>query len=408
MIWIVGPVFKDYTAYLADHQIEYGVFTDRGRSSTIPTGIPTIPLDFSSPEALITSYEAAKPDQVSGLLVAGYENYVLPAAILADHLGLPGPQIDAARAATNKYDMRQRFQAYDPTITPQFTEVETWEEAEAFATRYGYPVMLKPTNLMKSLLITKNTTAGELRRNFEQTQHLLPDLYRKYNIHETPRIIIEEFMQGSMHTVAGFVDAQGMAFLVEHIADCTTAQERGVNDSYLYSRQLPTKLSVEQQKAVLQVAAKGVAALNLTSSALHIEIMYTTTGPKIIEIGARIGGYRPRMYAASYGLDLLAQQLAIATAQTPRLDGPFKGYCAVFELFADRSGTFAAITTKDQKTTELSVFSYASIKVKPGDKTGPARDGYKAAAVIIVASPDEPTFRHQCSVVDNLVIQLAN
>ena len=104
----------------------------------------------------------------------------------------------------------------------------------------------------------------------------------------------------------------------------------------------PTRLSVSEQEVIYKTAISGMKALGLRSTPAHIEIILTNNGPKIIEIGARIGGYRARMYEYSLGIDLY--QAAISTAQNKPLDliPKLQQASTVIELFPETCGSFVA------------------------------------------------------------------
>jgi phosphoribosylamine-glycine ligase len=385
MLWITGKAFREFRTYLELHQISYGVFWD---STLQPpksyASVPLIPLDFAHLNQSLKNLDNKQGSDITAVVVSGYENYVVPAAQIARHFNLPSMDMEVARAATDKLLMRQRFAAKAPQLTPDFSEVQSWEDVESFMTAHTYPVMLKPASLMKSLLITKNNSLEELQENYRQTVKAIDGIYHKYGVRQKPRIIIEEFLEGTMHTVAGFVNRAGQIALVPAIVDCRTAEELKLADSFIYSRHLPTRLPAEAQAAILAAAQEGVTALGVAHCPVHVEIMLTKHGPKIIEIGARIGGYRARMYEAALGMDLYAASIAVATDQVPDLATTTAGSCAVIELFPEHEGSFQHVTAS-QQLKELLSLKYFGIKAKPGQVIGKASQGYKAAAIIILA-----------------------
>lgn len=403
MLWIVGKVFSDFSDYLDEHHIDYGVFADVRKPVRVPDNHPVVQLDMSAEDSLLSSLQSLpeKPE-VTAIMTAGYEQYVLPAAWLSQYFDVPGPTPDAARAATNKTLMREAFAAKYPEITPASHPVSSWQDVEDFVASHPFPVMLKPSNLMKSLFVTQNNDMAELRANFDTMTHELPKLQQSIGLAEPPTILIEEFMSGSMHTVAGFVDAQGEVHFLSGIADCLTAQNIGVSDNYLFSRMLPTSLSAEQRQAMLDVARKGVEALGLTSSPLHIELILTPSGAKIIEIGARIGGYRSRMYAFAEGVDMYRASIDIAEGQVPNLDQTTAKACAFIELFPATVGKLSAVRNAEQLA-DLPSLITATPKRKPGDVVGPAKQGYRAVEVFMLGHKDPAVVQKDIEFIKNNV-----
>lgn len=341
---------------------------------------------------------------ISGV-VCTYENYILAKAKIGEQFNLPAISIQSAQIATDKYLMRQAFLDKDPSITPNFKLITSVDEAVVFAENNGYPVMIKPTNLVKSLLVLKCADKQSVIKNFQYALESIGQLYKKYSIYgRQPQLIIEGFIVGQSCSVAAFVDSSGIPHFCEGVAKIVNAQEIGVNDNYLYSRQLPADLDDELTANIFNVAQKGIEAMGMRSCPAHVELIYNGSKAKLIEIGARIGGYRPRMYDISYGLDLIEQEVKLAIGEQPQLDGKFKSYCTVYELFPDHEGPFAEICGEDN----TEAYEYYAIKAKPGQIVGPAKNGYKATVIIIVADKNKQRFDSICSTVDKLSVKLAS
>lgn len=379
-----------------------GLLLDASQALKQPHAFDVVlPLEFNNITGELQKLDAVK-ESIAGLLCT-YENYVTAKAMLTNYLKLPGSSIDSARMATDKYLMRQAFMKADPRITPRFQQVTTQEELLAFAATTTYPFILKPTNLVKSLLVLRCNNETELLNNFAYAQKTIHHLYEKYSIYDrSPQLIVEEFIQGKSCSIAAFVDDTGTPHFCNSIVSITTAAEHGADDNYLYGRILPAAVAETLSKRLFEVAETGVRALKMRSSPAHIELMYNEDEVKIVEIGARIGGYRPRMYRHSYDIDLIAQEVTLALGEVPHLEGDFKAYSAVFELFPEATGKFKALRgIKDERA-----YTYLSIKPKPGQLIGPAKHGYKAAAIITIVHKDKATFEDLCRSVDAVEVEV--
>ena len=213
-------------------------------------------------------------------------------------------------------------------------------------------------------------------------------------------------MQGSMHTVAGFVDAAGSVGLLDEIADCTTAQDIGKADNYLFARSLPSRLSPEVVADIKAVTRKGVVALGLEDTPIHAELMLTKTGPKIIEIGARMGGYRPRMYGLSTGIDMYQAAIDTALGNIPILQPTHTKACTVLEIFSEEMAPFGAVPQLDEIQNLLSC-QYVRVQAKPGNLTGRAADGFRAPLVVLLAHDEVAQVERDMQwILEHVVIQL--
>lgn len=291
----------------------------------------------------------------------------------------------------------------DIHITPGFGLISSEEQALELARRLGYPLILKPTNLVKSLLVLRCDDQSQLIRNFKSAKEKIGQLYEKHRVYDhQPLLIAEQYVKGGTCSIAAFVDSRGQPQFCDGIVSLTNAQDIGIDDNYVYRRQLPAQFDKDLRARLFEAARKGISALDMSSTPAHVELIHNDHETKLIEIGARIGGYRPRMYAMSYDIDLIAQEFKLALGQMPQLEGNLKENCAVYEIFPDQEGLFGGI----EEPGGISEFSYYSIKAKAGSTVGPAKNGYKAAAIVIVANPDNRKFKEICKKAEQLKVKI--
>jgi biotin carboxylase len=360
-----------------------------------------IEVDFTSEKTLLNGLSGHNL-QADGLICT-YENYILAKAQIAKALKLPSQSVNSAEMSTDKYLMRRAFLKAEPSITPGFALVTSKDQALKAAGRLNYPLLIKPANLVKSLLVIRCDNEEELIKNFAFAQNEVSALYKRYKVYgREPRLVIEEFVRGKTCSIAAFVDKDGQPHFCEGIVSLVNAQDLNIADNYIYGRFLPGIFDEQLRSRLFEVARQGIKALEMTSTPAHVEIIYNEDEVKLIEIGARIGGYRPRMYAMSYGLDLLAEEVRLAVGEIPDLAGQLQANCAVFELFPETEGKFKSIAG----SIDQSQLAYYSIKGKPGKLIGPAKKGYKAAAIIIVSNRDEGVFSKICDAVNSLKVEV--
>lgn len=359
-------------------------------------GAEWICADFSSKKALLQQVNTL-PSPIVAVMTA-YENYVLSCAWINEYLGLPGMSEAAAMRCTDKYLMRRAFAATGNPISPDFAQVGSEAGIRKFAATHAFPLILKPTNLTKSLLVTKSSTLVELLANYRHTAKLLKKIYGQFAPDRLPKLIIEEYLEGTMHSVAGFAGHDGTTHILAPVVDVERAQDAGFDDNFLYARHVPSRLSKPDQERVRQCAQVGMQALDMRSSPAHVEIILTAKGPRIVEIGARNGGYRQRMYSMACGVDLLAATIDVACGATPNLRPTKDDCCAVLEFFPRTSGAFAHIQGAEM-IASLASCVYFSVKATVGTTVGKAADGYKACAMVILHNKNKAQFTRDLAVV---------
>lgn len=398
---IVGKNFSNLRDKILERGDEYVLLQDK-----LATKFPNRSLkrrvvaDFSSKEKLLEISEQLR-GKVDGL-VCMYENYILPAAWLAKHLGLPGLPVASAEACTDKYLMRQLFANAPEKISPDYNEVSSEQDLRAFAENHDFPLILKPANLAKSLLITKCHDLQELLSVYRNTLGKIDVVYNKYAPHRAPKLIVEEFMEGSVHSVDAFISSQGQPYILEEIVDYQTGFDIGYDDNFHYSRIIPSKLKTSDQQQLLHVAKIGVEALGMKNCPAHIEIIMTTNGPRIVEIGARNGGYRERMHGLANGIDMLDNTLRLALGQPPHIKATCHDSCAVLELFPRTPGRFIELKNETELQ-KLASLTYLSVKAQQDNHIGKSADGYKAAAVIILHNANTEQFYKDLAFVNDNV-----
>lgn len=400
-ILIVGQKFSSLTNYLLDNGHEYTFFQDENKTKFPNKKFKRRVLaDFSTRESVLASLNKVKRP-IDGV-ISVYENYVLPAAWIAEHLGIAGIPVRSAEACTDKTLMRKLFAQAPEQISPAFREVTTKLELLEFAHSHSFPLILKPANLSKSLLVTRNDTEEELIRNYDKALNLLGSTYKKYAPNRTPKLIIEEFLEGSIHSVDAFVDHHGTPHILNQIVDYRTGYDIGYDDNFHYSRLLPSALSTVDQYALRHCAEVGIRSLGMKSSPAHVEIIMTKNGPRIVEIGARNGGYRERMHWLANGIDIIGAAVDLTIGHVPTLKAERNEPCAVLELFPKQPGRFDGIHNIDSLKS-LKSLEYLSVKPKAGDSIGKSSDGYKMSLIIILHNSDEAAFAADLTFVDQHV-----
>lgn len=404
-IYFVGKPYPFKEARDAIKQMGFnaGVLLDKSVKLKFPDRYDSIiQLDFSTPQTMLE--DLSKHHIEAAGLVCAYEGYVVAKSYIAEKLWLPSIGIDQAKTCTDKLLMRQAFMRANPKITPNFGLATNKQELLELAETLQYPLIIKPTNLVKSLLVMRCNNQDELVRNFEYAIQNIGKLYEKFRIYDRqPQLIVEEFITGKMYTVAAFVGADGKPHLCKGIAELITAQEINQNDNYLYARHLPARLDQLLEQKIIDTAIQGIESLGLRSVPAHVELIYNGQDVKIIEIGARIGGYRPRMYQLSYGIDLFKAEVMLAIGKTPELSSEFKAYSGVYELFPDKEGIFQGL----DGSVHTDRFVSFSVKARQGDLVGPARNGFKATAVAVLQAPEEHSFADLQEQINHIKVRVA-
>jgi len=384
-ILLIDSNFSGLTNYLRDNNYDYIILQDRATTKYPGKNIHhRVVCDFSSMQQVLQAVNALP--KIDGVMTI-YDRCIVLTSQIAMHLGVPALPLEAARACTDKSLMRELFATAPKQISPDFTEVKSEADVRAFAASHDFPLIIKPANLSKSLLVTKNDNLDQLLENYRRTVSQIQAVYEKFAPHTEPKILVEEFLIGRNHSVDAFVGTDGIPHVLEQVVDYEIGHEIGFDDSFQYSRFIPSRLIAKEQTALRECAALGITALGIKNSPTHAEIIMTKNGPRIVEIGARNGGYRERMHGLANGIDIVGAAINVALGREPHITATKNESVAVLELFPKVPGDYAGIT-HEAELRALPSFLELRIKAKPGAFVGKAADGFKMCAIVMLHHPD--------------------
>jgi D-alanine-D-alanine ligase-like ATP-grasp enzyme len=178
--------------------------------------------------------------------------------------------------------MRKLFHEYNESISPKFLEIDTFEGEKTIKKiekKLEYPIMIKPTNICQSKLVTKNYHREELLSSLKNiykkgniVQRIRDDLLNKKDTHF--QVLAEEFIEGNMYSIDGLVDRNGKIFCYPPVY-VKTGKNAGYDDFFGYLQMTPTKLSKNHKsiKKIEDIIQKTIEALSLKNSHFHIELL---------------------------------------------------------------------------------------------------------------------------------------
>lgn len=285
---------------------------------------------------------------------------------------------------TDKIRMRRMLRNFDKSISPKFLIAHdaSQETINKIEKNVGFPLIIKPSGLAASLLVTLCYHREELEDSLKKTVRKIDQIYKKKKGRGDPQILVEEFMEGSMYSMDSYVNQRGVAYHTP-LVHVRTGRAVGFEDFFGYMRLTPVKLKDHKVEDARKAAEKAIEALNLRSTTCHTELMKTEDGWRIIELGPRIGGFRHEMYELSYGIDHSLNDILIRIPKKPILSKKVKGYTAVLQFYSKKKGKLIKIEGVN-KVRKLESFKRINIKKKPGDMCDFARNGDDPVFDIVV------------------------
>lgn len=344
-------------------------------------------VDFDKPQKIA---EALLPyqDELVAITCRGESNIGNFISIIPHVPYLRTPTTESLRWATDKYEMRRRFKLYDPKNTPKFTLVKenAKKERQRIIEKVGFPMVIKPTNLAQSILVTVCYHEEELEHALRNAFRKIKKIYGESGREEAPNIIAEEYMEGDMYSVDAYVNGRGDIDFCPMVK-VTTGKNIGHDDFYNYLRITPTGLKKETIEKARAITATGIHALGLRSTTAHVELMKVEDDWKIIEIGPRVGGFRHELHMLSCDIDHSLNDILVRIPKKPIIPKKCKGFAAHMRYYPSKEGRITKMNGI-KKIQELGSFTTMSVKLKVGDRCVYSKNGGKGVFDLTLYNTD--------------------
>ncbi|SEP37731.1 ATP-grasp domain-containing protein [Propionispora vibrioides] len=366
-----------------EHGIDIGIILDVNNSKNIAdlskfTLVETFNFTMGHIEDLFTIIENIKTRYNILCLLNMREFYVRQSAILSEKFNLRGLSIEAAENSLSKTKMRELFlKKLGKDTTAQYTEVGNVKELRDFINQVGLPVIIKPHNLYASLFVEKITDEDQIEKSYYAIKEGVLAYYKKKNIKSSnEKLLAEEFLEGYTHSIDCLIDEEGIVYTTP-IVDGFTARDYGGNDFNRCAAIFPSQLKKAKQEQARELAKCAVKALGITSSLAHVELVFTSQGPKLLEVGARIGGSRAQMLNKAFGIDLVPAYAKMLQGKNfeEELKVKWEKGFAFARPLPSKRGVFRGLNNID-KILSLPSFYDQRLSIEAGTIVGPSKNGY--------------------------------
>lgn len=291
--------------------------------------------------------------------------------------------------AAEKPLMRDRLKTYDPKLVPKYVRLDAddlpnWEECTKDLT---FPVIVKPGSLWSSFLVSRCDNKEELDDCLRATFEIIGKVYGRWKRVTKPTVLVEEMMQGDMYATDAYVSQNGAIHCLP-LTKVITAASLGLPGFYGHSVIVPTDLPEAEVEKAFAAAKAAIRALHLRSTTAHIELFHTNNGWKIIELGARIGGRREKLYREVFGIEHHYNDLANRAGMEPKIPTEVIRHARSEDLYADKEGVLEAIDGLDEAE-QLESMVYMHVSAEPGEKVFFADKGGDVLVDAILSNPDK-------------------
>lgn len=314
--------------------------------------------------------EAAKRHNVCGVVTVASDMPMRSVAAVAKEMGLVGISEETAVKATNKADMRRAFEE-NGVASPKSYKVSDKKEFEKIINNFNGAFIIKPADNSGSRGIFLVDNPSEAEQAYEYSH--------KYS--RGGDVVVEEFMKGPEVSVE-LLAVNGKHYVLQVTDKLTTGAPHFVEIGHSQPSRLP-KADVEAIKVLAIQAAKAVGIENGPG---HAEIILTEDGPKMVEIGARMGGgcITTHLVPLSTGINMTEATIRTALGETPDIEPKYNRGSAI-RFIIPPIGQVVKISG-EQEAKNIPGIEDVQIQCKLGQTVGELESGASRIGYVIASA----------------------
>lgn len=332
-------------------------------------------------DTLMKVKKYGRKNQIDGVMTIA-NDVPLTVATVASEFNLPGISIESAKVASNKILMKRAFSKYQ-VRAPDFWEIKNVKELHSLIKKKNLPLILKPSDGRGGrgviLIDEKVSVEWAWRESIKYSENKI--------------LILEKFEFGSQLSVEGiFLDKVfiAIAFADRNYDNLSETKPHIVEDGGI----IPSKFQGEILKKISILIQKAALALDISWGTVKADIVLTKSGPKIIELAARLSGN----YLAThhipmvYGINIVKALIKMSIGEKVKksdLKIKQKNYLGVRYFFPSPGKIICIKGINDVK--KLDYVRMFKLYRDVGDEQPEITDHTKRAGTIICEGPDYNT-----------------
>ncbi|MBD5292622.1 MAG: ATP-grasp domain-containing protein [Bacteroides sp.] len=328
-------------------------------------------------DAIVRVAREYRPD---GIMTLATDMPMRSIAAATQSLGLPGISMESAVKSTDKIEMIKAFKEHG-VASPWFFEVASSEELEEVRDKIIVPCIMKPADNSGSRGVTIINSLVKLEAAY------------KYSVEQSRngKVIIEEYLQGDE------VSVEVITYGGEpHVLQVTDKLTTGVPYFVEMGHSQPSKFIGEDLDKISELAKAAVKAVGIRNSPAHVEMMVTNDGPKMIELGARMGGdcITTHLVPLSTGIDMIKAAIDISLGRVPDLEKKWDKGSAI-RYFDVEPGIIQSISGVDEVEKQEGVQEIILTK-SIGEEVTPIHSSLDRVGMIVCQADSNVAAMQEC------------
>lgn len=269
----------------------------------------------------------AKQEKIDGIITLASDMPIRSVAKVCEEMDLNGIDVETAFKTTDKFAMREALSLHNVPI-PKYYIADDYKAYLDAVSKFDKECIVKPTDNSGSrgiFVITDISNSEMINTAYEYS--------KKYS--RSGRVLVEEYMHGDEVSVESFTINEETS-----VIQITNKLTSGIPYFVEIGHSQPCKQSKETIDRIIDVTKKAIRALGINNSPSHTEIKITEAGPKIVEIGARLGGgnITTHLVPLSTGVNMVANAINLALNQKTDICSKFSKGSAILFFYSIKEG----------------------------------------------------------------------
>ena len=337
--------------------------------------VPGIEKEIISTIDIQAVISAAKRHRIDGIMTLATDMPMRTVAAVAKEMNLIGIDEETALKATNKAEMRKALQVNNVPI-PKFYVVSNKDEYKDVVKQFNVPFIVKPAD--------SSGSRGIFEVKDIHNEDLIVEAYEYcHPFSRVGDVVVEEYMEGPEVSVET-LNVNGECHVIQITDKLTTGAPHYVEMGHSQ----PTMLSKEIAEQISKVAKAANKAIGIKNGPSHTEIIVTKQGPKIVELGARLGGdnITTHLVPLSTGVDMVESCIKIALGEIPDIKKKWNKGSAI-RYFEQHAGVIDSIEGVD-KAEEIDGVQQISIVHGVGEEVAEINSSGERMGFVIAQDVD--------------------
>ncbi|WP_419941949.1 ATP-grasp domain-containing protein [Candidatus Palauibacter sp.] len=315
-------------------------------------------------------------------LEATVEAHILPVARVREAAGLAGTSVKTAHLCRDKPAMKEALREAG-VATAQSMGGGDADEILRFGSRVGYPLIVKP-----------RAGAGASGTYRVDSEAELAALLPRLGVGHGAEVAVEEFVEGheafyDTLSIGGVIVHDFMTHYYPNVLEAMRTRE--VSPQFITTNRIDAAAPYAE---VRELGKKVIDALEIGTSATHMEWFFGEKGLKFSEIGCRPPGVRAwDLYAAANEMDLYREWAACIVHGRTAQEATRRYSAGIVTLRPERDGRITGYEGLEKVESRFGEWIIDVHLPSPGTPTQPVEAGYMANAWLRLRHPDYDELR---------------